>query len=260
MHISEAKLQNVDAILWDFNEDNFVINFIANEKVIDKKSFLVVQKINSLRKSAKNDLQAIVAVHESGHTIASMFLAKVIPEYVITKTVDSESNGFAYIILPEEIITYRLLLDQIKIGLGGYLAEKFIFGSDSNTTGVSGDLIKLTQIAHQIVKDFGMAGKPYKMNIHNYGGNPNQFTFDNDLEKQARKIIEDCIIEVNKCFMEYKPFLLILAKFLSENSRINKDEIETLAQHYFKKNNIKPVKFVDKDSYYDFKSKLDLMN
>ena len=260
LHISEANLQNVDLILWDFDQDNFVINFISNEKTIDKKSFLVVQKINSLRKSAKNDLQAIVAVHESGHTIASMFLAGVIPEYVITKTVDSESNGFAYIILPEEIITYRLLKDQIKIGLGGYLAEKFIFGSESNTTGVRGDLEKITMNAHQMIRDFGMGGKPYKMNIHQYGGNSYQFTYDEMLEKESKKIIEDCIIEVNKCFLEHKTFLLILSKFLSENSRINKEEIEKMAQDYFKKNNITPFKFVDKDSYYDFKSKLEAMN
>jgi DNA polymerase IIIc chi subunit len=260
LHISEANLQNIDSILWDFNDDNFIINFISNEKIVDKKSFFVVQKINSLRKSAKNDLQAIVAVHESGHTLASMFLAGVIPEYVITKTVDSESNGFAYIILPEEIITYRLLKDQIKIGLGGYLAEKFIFGSESNTTGVRGDLEKLTMNAHQMIRDFGMGGKPYKMNIHQYGGNSYQFTYDEMLEKESKKIIEDCIIEVNKCFLEHKIFLLILSKFLSENSRINKDEIEKMAQDYFKKNNITPFKFVDKDSYYDFKSKLEAMN
>ncbi len=260
LHISEAKLEKIDSILWDFNDDNFIINFISNEITIDKKSFFVVQKINSLRKSAKNDLQAIVAVHEAGHTLASMFLAGVIPEYVITKTVDSESNGFAYIILPEEIITYRLLKDQIKIGLGGYLAEKFIFGSENNTTGVRGDLEKLTMNAHQIIRDFGMGGKPYKMNIHDYGGNAYQFTFDEMLQKEAKKIIEDCIIEVNKCFLEHKTFLLILSKFLSENSRINKDQIEKMAQDYFKNNNIIPMKFVDKDSYYDFKKKLDLMN
>ena len=32
-----------------------------------------------------------------------------------------------------------------------------------------------------------------------------------------------------------------------------------MALEYFKKVKIKPNKFVDKDSYYDFKSKLDLM-
>ena len=51
------------------------------------------------------------------------------------------------------------------------------------------------------------------MNIHDYKGNPNQFTFNDDLEKQSQKIIEDCIVEVNNCFVEHKTFLLILSKF-----------------------------------------------
>jgi DNA polymerase IIIc chi subunit len=259
LHISEANLQNIDAILWDFDNDNFVINFISKEKVVGQKSFVVLQKINSLRKSAKNDLQAIVAVHESGHTIAAMMLAKVVPEYVITKTVDSESNGFAYILLPEEIITLRLLKDQIKIGLGGYLAEKLIFGTENNTTGVRGDLEKLTMNAHQIIRDFGMGGKPYKMNIHDYGGNSYQFTFDARHEKDAEKIIDDCIAEVSNCLKEHKKLLLIYSKYLSENSRIDKDLIIKMANEYCKENKLQPIEFLDINTYYDFKSKLDVM-
>ena len=81
----------------------------------------------------------------------------------------------------------------------------------------------------------------------------------NKNSKNNSKIIEDCKIDVNKCLLENKTFLLILSIFLSKNSRINKDEIEKMALEYFKKVKIKPNKFVDKDSYYDFKSKLDLM-
>ena len=86
--------------------------------------------------------------------------------------------------------------------------------------------------------------------------NPYQFTFEEKFEKQAQKIIEDCIIDVNKCLLEHKTFLLILSKFLSENSRINKDEIEKMALEYFKKEKIKPIKFVDKDSYTILKQNL----
>lgn len=259
LHISEHKLKNVDTIIWDFIDDNYSIDFISNDKKLDSKSFTVLQKINSLRKSSKNDLQAIVAVHESGHTVSSMFLAKVIPEYVITKTVDSESNGFAYINLPEEIITLRLLKDQIKIGLGGYLAEQLIFGKENNTTGVSGDLIKITQLANLIIRDYGMGGNPVKMHLHQYAGNPNQFTFSESYEQQAQKIVDECVIEVTNCLYENKQLVLKLAKYLSNNSRINKEEIIVFTNDYFKETNKKPVEFLDKESYYDFKKKLTAM-
>jgi DNA polymerase IIIc chi subunit len=254
LHISEENLVNVDTILWDFVDEKFIVHFLRNGKTISKKSFIVLQKINSLRKSTLNDLQAIVAVHEAGHTVVSMMFAKVIPEYVITKTVDSESNGFAYILLPEEIITYRLLKDQIRIGLGGYLAEALIFGTENNTTGVSGDLQKISQIAHQIVREYGMSGDPFKMNLHQYGGNSFQFTFTDAHEKQAQAIIEDCRKEVEECLLKHKKFLIIISKYLSNNSRLDKILLKEMANLYFKKNKIKPVQFVESSTYYSFRN------
>jgi DNA polymerase IIIc chi subunit len=253
LHISEENLTNVDAILWDFIDEKFTIHFLRNSKAISKKSFIVLQKINSLRKSTLNDLQAIVAVHEAGHTVAAMMFAKVIPEYVITKTVDSESNGFAYILLPEEIITYRLLKDQIRIGLGGYLAEALIFGTENNTTGVSGDLQKISQIAHQIVREYGMSGDPFKMNLHQYGGNSFQFTFTDAHEKQAQAIIESCRKEVEECLLKHKKFLITISKYLSNNSRLDKVLLKEMANNYFKKNKIKPIQFVESSTYYNFR-------
>jgi hypothetical protein len=259
LHISETKLKNIDSIVWDFDDDKYKIEFISSKKILGTKSFDVLQKINSLRKSTQNDLQAIVAVHETGHTLASLFLAKIVPEYVITKTVDSESNGFAYITMPDDIITLRLLKDQIKIGLGGYLSEQLIFGTENNTTGVSSDLIKVTQIAHQIIRDYGMGGNPVRMHLHQYAGNPYQFTFTEEYEKQSQMIIEQCIIEVKKCLEEHKKLLITMAKFLSNNSRINKDQIIKMTDQYIKENHLIPIEFFDKETYYDFKSKLDAM-
>jgi hypothetical protein len=243
-------------ILWDIKKDFYEIEFYENETLLSTLKIPVLQKINSLRISTKNDLQAIVAVHETGHTLAAMFLAKVVPEYVITKTVDNGSQGFAYIILPEEIHTYRLLLDQIKISLGGYVAESFIFGKENNTTGVSEDLVKATNIAHQILRDYGMGGLPVKYHIHEYGGNPYQFTYDKSQEEQALHIVELCLRDVENCLAEHKSLLIDIAKHLSNNSRIDKKELIKLCDEYCTKSGKEPMKFVTKDTYYDFRDRL----
>jgi Peptidase family M41/C-terminal, D2-small domain, of ClpB protein len=259
LHISEEKLQDIDSILWDFVNEQFQISFTSNGKIKSKKNFMVLQKINSLRKSTLNDLQAIVAVHEAGHTVAAMMFAKVLPEYVITRTVDSESNGFAYILLPEEIITYRLLKDQIRIGLGGYLAEALIFGTENNTTGVRGDLEKIAQIAHQIVREYGMSGDPFKMNLHQYGGNTYQFTFTDEHEKQAQAIINECRKDVETCLLTHKKLVITISKYLSNNSRLDKDQLKEMAKNYFIKNKISNIKFVESTSYYDFRKRIDML-
>jgi hypothetical protein len=54
--------------------------------------------------------------------------------------------------------------------------------------------------------------------------------------------------------------LLIFSKYLSNNSRIDKDLMIKMANDYFKSNNVKPIEFLDINAYYNFKNKLDLMN
>jgi Peptidase family M41/C-terminal, D2-small domain, of ClpB protein len=255
LEVFEQKAK-IDSLNWDFNGDQFVVDLISAAKIKNTIKLPVIQKINSLRKSTKNDLQSLVAVHEAGHTLAAMLLVGILPEYVITKTADSESQGFAYFILPEEIETRRLLLDRIKIGLGGYVAEQLIFGKENNTTGVSGDLFKLTGIAHQIIREYGMNDEPYKMNIHQYGGNPFQFTFTEAHEAAAKEIVMECFAEVKETISTHKKFLLMIANHLSDNSRMEKEQLEEMAKVYFTKNKIAPVKFISPEQYYDFRKVL----
>lgn len=241
---------------WDFIEDHYIIDFIKQNTKLSQLQIPVVQKVNSLRKSTHNDLQSLVAVHEAGHAIVSMYAAKVVPEYIITKTVDADSQGFTYILLPEDIITYKLLIDQIKIYLGGYVAEAHVFGKDYNTTGVSGDLYKVTLLAHQIFRDYGMHSLPARHNIHVYGGSPYQFTFDENMEERCRKIVQYCLEETVLCIKENEGMLLTISTYLADHSRIDKKDIIDMATSYHAEHQLALPTFVDKESYYDFRNKL----
>jgi hypothetical protein len=255
LHLNE-NAKSADRIHWDFNDDYYTIDFYSKKNKISTLHIKALQKVNSLRKSTHNDMQALVAVHEAGHAVVSIYEVNVLPDYIITKTVDTSSNGFTYIILPEDIITYKLLIDQIKIGLGGYVAEAMIYGPDLNTTGVSHDLQRITNITHQIIREYGMHGLPAKHNIHIYGGNSFQFTFTEELEDRARKIIEHCLVQVQICLEKHRDTLMELSLFLSDTSRIDKPEILDIVRQVSQRNNEPLPTFVDKDSYYDFRRKL----
>jgi hypothetical protein len=256
LHITNKNLNSIDAINWDCDSDNFIVDFFKKEKKQSTHKFVALQKINSLRRSTKSDLQAIVAVHEAGHAVAAIAFPHVLPEYIITRTVDSESNGFAYILLPEEIITKRLLLDQIRIGFGGYVAEQLIFGKESNTTGVIGDITKLTNIANQMVREYGMGDEVYKSNVHVYGGNSMQFTFSEEMEKVAKQIVIDALQEVKDAIIKHKPLLLEIAKHLSNNSRIDKPELKQICVNYFKQYKINNIKLIESSEYYNYRERL----
>ncbi|MFM2392645.1 MAG: hypothetical protein RLZZ546_622, partial [Bacteroidota bacterium] len=252
----EEKAKTTDNIYWDFDNDKYNILFFNKKIKLGALSLPTLQKINSLRKSTKNDLQAMIAVHEAGHAIISMFEAGIVPEYIITKTVDTDSQGFTYILLPDDIVTYKLLIDRIKILLGGYVAESFVFGKDFNTTGVNDDLVKASAIAHQIVREYGMHGLPVKYNIHQYGGNHYQFTFDDDLENRAVEIIKRCLSETENCLSKYSKLFYQISQFLSNNSRMDKEAIIDLSKKFHKAEKLPPFDFIDKDTYYNFRKKL----
>jgi Peptidase family M41 len=251
-HEENGKL--ADNVKWDFVDDFYIIDFYNKKNKLSQLRLPVLQKINSLRKSTKNDLQALVAVHEAGHAIVSMYTAMVVPEYIITKTVDTDSQGFTYILLPEDIVTYKLLIDKIKIGLGGYVAEQFVFGKDMNTTGVSDDLQKVTVLAQQIIRDFGMHSLPAKHNIHDYGGNPYQFTFTLEQEEQSKLVVKDCLAAAEKCILEHKVEFFEISDYLSEHSRIDKPEIIQISNRYYSKIKKTLPTFLDKETYYNFKN------
>jgi hypothetical protein len=251
LHVMQLKAKPRTCV-WDFVAEHFTIKFNNGTSL----KLPVVQKINNLRKTTKSDLQAMVAVHEAGHTLAAMFVAKVVPEYVITRTVDSDSNGFAYTILPEDIVTKRLLMDRLVLLLGGYAAEQYIFGEQNNTNGVWDDFNKATMIAQQMIRDYGMTGLPYKSNIHVYGGNPYQMTFTAELEQDAKNLMLSSFDRVIEVLNKHEPFLIMLSTFLSDNSRIDKVHIEEMYLKYCKQYKLAPIQFVTKDTYYDFRKKL----
>jgi hypothetical protein len=255
LYVEERKT-TPNKIVWDYVNNKFEIKFYKGKDLIGNLKLPFLQKINKLRESVKDNMQSLVAVHEAGHALAAMLHIGIVPEYVVTRTVDSESNGFAYVVLPEELVTRQLLLDKIVLALGGYAAEQLIFGASNNTTGVHGDLLNVSAYSHQIVREFGMAGEPYKMNIHVYGGNPYNYTFSEVYEEYAKQIVMTQLNIIDELLIQHKPLLLTIANYLSDNSRLDKIQLEQMANDYCKQYKLPALNFLTKETYYSFRKEL----
>jgi cell division protease FtsH len=170
-------------IEWSYQEtqERFYVKFFDKEaQFITEKIYPVNLKVHSLRKSQNDDVQAHTAVHESGHAILTALVLRILPDYIVTRTVDSDTAGFCKISVPEDVETKSLMLKQIQIGLGGFLAEKIIFGKENTSTGVVSDIIKVSEMANRAIKEFAMGDDPVRMHIH--GEIPLTFT-----TKQAQR-------------------------------------------------------------------------
>ena len=101
----------------------------------------------------------ITAYHEAGHALISHVLPHSDPVHKISIISRGRAAGYT-INLPDEekkMHSYSDFIDNMAVLLGGFAAEKIFF--DEVTTGASNDLKKVTQMARQIVTQYGMDAK-----------------------------------------------------------------------------------------------------
>ena len=101
----------------------------------------------------------ITAYHEAGHALISHVLPHSDPVHKVSIISRGRAAGYT-INLPNEekkMTSYSDFIDNMAVLLGGFAAEKIFF--DEVTTGASSDLKKVTQMARQIVTQYGMDPK-----------------------------------------------------------------------------------------------------
>ena len=112
--------------------------------------------LSKLRLTAVDEHQALTAVHESGHFVMQMACNAKYPAKLMTKTVNSENGGFMLSDFDDKkVMSFQEYRNEIYVTLGGYVAEKLVFGQDNCTSGASEDLLRATKIAACIVRRFG---------------------------------------------------------------------------------------------------------
>jgi cell division protease FtsH len=101
----------------------------------------------------------MTAYHEAGHAIVGRLVPEHDPVYKVSVIPRGRALGVT-MFLPEKdsySISKRKLNSQIAALFGGRIAEGLIYGDDAVTTGASNDIERATEIAHKMVKQWGMS-------------------------------------------------------------------------------------------------------
>lgn len=110
-------------------EDNVlvIVDYKKSKKTIH--SFSEKQELNleKLRKNRKDDMQAICAVHESGHAIISMIVLKTLPEMIYSVTAGSDSKGFVYTSFQWNYTSKEEIVKRIAMFLGVVMPRRKSF-------------------------------------------------------------------------------------------------------------------------------------
>ena len=103
----------------------------------------------------------MTAYHEAGHAIVGHFLKFCDPVRKVSIIGRGMAGGYT-LSMPQADKRYETIShfkDDMAMAMGGFVAEKLIYGDDQLSTGPSSDLKKATQMAKAMVMRYGMSDK-----------------------------------------------------------------------------------------------------
>lgn len=239
-HICENGLKdNTIKLLYTFDTEKekiVVYCYDTQGLVIDNVSFDIKLRLKKLRDSDSNDEeQALCALHESGHFVVYAKYFGKTPEKLVSKTTDTNTGGF----LMEDVdeakkkFSKKDMLNEIKVLLGGYVAEKTVFGEEM-TVGASNDLYRATQLASRLVRRYGMGSNNCVTtntdapdDSFGYLINENNQNYINNEIKQILTTAEEEVFHT-LTNNEWRKMLKESATYLCENSAMSKEKMKEI--------------------------------
>ena len=181
----------------------------------------------------------ISAYHEAGHGLVAASLPNADPVHKITIVPRGRTGGFTMKLPSEDRHYYSRsqFLDEIVVSLGGYVAEKMVFGD--LTTGASDDLKKATDIARNIVTRYGMSDKIGPIVL----GDQEELIFlgreisteknyseetARIVDREVKRILGEAQKKANAIITKKRAKLDEIARILVERETIEKEEFEKI--------------------------------
>jgi len=182
-----------------------------------------------------------IAYHEAGHAIVTYLLVPSKDVFKITITPRGHTGGVTWVPERQEIFIedQMQLLNEIKISLGSYAAEKIKLGFTSG--GVGGDFANALFTAHNMVWRMGMGksgiiGDFHALDFYKRMGSALLISEEmkNRLDNDVQEIMQKCLSEVTELLKKEGPLLDRLATELIAKEEINYDEIEAIFKEFGK--------------------------
>jgi cell division protease FtsH len=170
-----------------------------------------------------NKNKRLIAYHEAGHAIIGTLLQDHDIVQTVTLVPRGQARGLTWFMPNDDpsLITRSQILSRIIGALGGRAAEEVVFGETEVTTGASGDLIQVTDMAKQMVMRFGMS-KIGPIALGNQGGG---FLFVGRGIKPANEYSESLAIKIDTQIRSIVELCYAEAIQIMESNRIILDEV-----------------------------------
>lgn len=226
-----------------------VLNEGAILAVRDKRKMITMEDLDeaidrvmmgSAKKSKKytEKEKRLVAYHEAGHAVIGLKLEDADKVEKVTIIPRGEAGGYNLMTPKEEKLfpTKADFMSQITGLMGGRVAEEVMFNEIS--AGASNDIQKATKIAKAMVRSWGMSslgpiqyddGTGNVFLGRDYGSGSNYSgEIAYEIDKEIRKIINECYDQAKKLIEDNKDLLTLIAENLIEEETITSEQINNL--------------------------------
>jgi cell division protease FtsH len=181
----------------------------------------------------------LTAYHEGGHALCAYVLDDADPVHKVTILPTGMALGMTQQLPIEEQHAYnkKYIEDMLAVMLGGRVAEEVVF--DNVSTGAQNDLVRATEIARKMVREWGMSSRIGPMAWGSQGavflGDDLMHTRDYSdetarvIDEEVESILRGQEQRTRDTLVRFRPALDAVAKALLEHETLDGDEISRLA-------------------------------
>lgn len=184
----------------------------------------------------------LTAYHEAGHALISSVLPYADPVHKISIISRGRAAGYTLHLPLEDrkMQSRKQFLDDIAVSLGGYVAERMIYGD--TTTGPSNDLQVSTALARDMVTKYGMSDKIGVLALESGGGkalfgrgvDDGSFSerMSNEVDAEVQRIMKECLDKAEEVLTKHRTVLEAITKRLVETETMEQSEYEDLIKSF----------------------------
>lgn len=161
----------------------------------------------------------ILAIHEAGHALMGMLLNFPDKVHKISILPRGNTGGVTYFEPHEDqdigLHTREYLEHNIMVALGGRVAEEITFGKKYITTGASGDLATVYEMAYHMIADYGFSESLGPVQWSEAQG------MSSDIDGEIRELVNDLYTRTMEMLFTYRSYLDDLANQLMDQETLD---------------------------------------
>lgn len=204
------------------------LRFHADRRLLGRETFNIKLNLSERRKLKKDDEHALISVHEAGHVVCASLLLDEVPEVAVSVTTNKNEGGFIIRSGEDGLVQRSRLTRIVACLLGGYVAEKLIFGEDGLTNGSSSDLNKATVLVRGTLEKSGIdIGPVAYQSVKSFD---DQVVVDHSgmIGRLTESFLKEAEETAHQLLTEERKLLLLMAEGLFNHGSLTRIEMQRM--------------------------------